>query len=87
MEMVSVFSKMPMVSKCFAEEETGRPMDSLADTRTTKETLSTSWLMDGLQEWVHMCSIQSRDRRSIIAARVRAETKSTKSSAMASRDS
>lgn len=83
--MVSVYSKIVRKSKCFAEEELGKPMGSLEDTPIAKATLFTLWPMVGLLEWAPMFSTQSKDKKSTTAARVRKAKQCTRSSATASR--
>ena len=74
-----MFLKTKIKSKCFADEEAGKPMDSLEDTRTTQPTPSTLCVMESLQGWDHTFFILSSDRKSTTAASLSLEIKFIKS--------
>jgi hypothetical protein len=84
-ETAFVFLKTKIKSKCFADAEAGKPMDSLEDTLTTQPTLFTLCVMESLQGWDHTFSIQSSGKRSITAASPSPEIKFIRSMLMESK--
>jgi len=85
-EMASVFLKTKIKSKCFADAEAGKPMDSLEDTQITLEIPSTLCAMQSLQGWGHTFSILSSDKKSTTAVSLSLEIKFIKSMLMESKD-